>query len=112
MIIELILAAITALLGRSLLKSAPRYRQALLQTEHRMRLAGLLFSCLLLVIGILGWAFTVFIILNGIVQTLSPSSPAPFILLPWFIGMCVTVFPWQFAEMILNILHKDDKPFY
>ena len=109
MIFYLVLGAVTALLLRSLLKSWRRCYRTYYEYPGQAQHFGTLCSGLLLAVASLGWLFMGLTVLSAIFSSLNPSSPAPYIILPWFIGLVLMGIPLSIAEGILNWIRKDER---
>ncbi|MCG8413206.1 MAG: hypothetical protein MI746_03205 [Pseudomonadales bacterium] len=104
----LLLLAATVMLARSLIKSARRLLQTFEEQPNRPQIGGLILAgCLLFISGI-GWLLLAFVTAGAVLHELSPSGPAPYVLLPWFIGLVLQVIPQEFANKILTIIRKED----
>ena len=109
MIIYLVLGAITALLCRSLLKTWRRCYKTYYQYPGRAQATGLTIAAILLVIASLGCLFMGLTLASALLSHLNPSSPAPYVLLPWGIGLVVAGIPSWAAEVIINWIRKDER---
>lgn len=104
----LILAAATVMLARSLTKSVRRLLQTFEEQPNRPQTGGLILAgCLLLISGV-GWLLLAFVTAGAVLHELSPSGPAPYVLLPWFIGLVLQVIPQELANKVLAIIRKED----
>lgn len=67
----------------------------------------MLCSLLLFVAGV-GWLLVAFVTAGAVLYELSPTGPAPFVLLPWALGLVLQVIPQEMANKILILIRKED----
>ncbi len=78
------------------------------QHPGKLKTPTTLLAGFLLVIASIGWILMAFVSLSALWHEISPSGPAPYVLLPWFIGLCLYGIPAEIARNLLVIVRGED----
>ena len=108
MIFTLIMIAVTAVVLRPLINSWRKLISTVAKSQSGLKTATLLLAGLLLSIAAFGWLLMAYVLAQAVWHAMGSSGPAPFVLLPWFIGLCLYGIPAEFANKLLVIIRGED----
>jgi len=108
MIFTLVMLAITVVVLRPLIDSWRKLITTFKIIGGAPKTVTLWIAGCLLCVAAFGWLLMAFAVSGDLLHTLSPSGPAPFVLLPWFIGLCLYGLPAEFAHKLLIIVRGED----